>query len=353
MRIELPRGSVTGIVTVVPKNSLLFEDEISNFDFPSERTRKLGEVMGYKTHRVVEDGVTATDLASFGIQYLISRGLLQIQEVSAIVFVSQSPDHLIPANSHVIHGLFGFSEDVYCIDIIQGCAGYVVGLMESFGRVSGTKGKILLINADVLSQKVSKSDRNSWPLIGDAASISVIQEQEHSLPSKAIIKFSGQLRDALLIPAGGFRLPNSESTSRMIDDGTGNKRSQENLVMDGTAVFNFVQEKVPQLILDLLDYCEIELKDLDYFVFHQPNRFMLEKLEQKIKIPPHRLLKNIVENFGNSSGVSIPTAITFNLGSQLLNEKLELCLAGFGVGLTWGAIKLTLGPLDFCEIIEY
>ena len=123
--------------------------------------------------------------------------------------------------------------------------------------------------------------------------------------------------------------------------------------MDGSAVFNFVQVEVPPLIEALLSQAGVPMNAVDYFFCHQPNRFMLQKLADKMQIPYAKMPSNVVENFGNSSGVTIPTVITFNMKERLLKEKLKVCLAGFGVGLTWCAMLLDLGFLDFNNIIEY
>jgi 3-oxoacyl-[acyl-carrier-protein] synthase-3 len=340
------------MLTVVPSNTLDFFEEMEAFNFPIARSQKLAEVMGFSKHRVVVEGKTSVDLAKVGLEYLFENGLLDKSEVSGIIFVTQSPDHFIPANSHIIHGLFNFSEDVFCLDVTQGCAGFIVGLVEAFMQITSGGGKIVLINADTLSSKVSKQDRNSWPLIGDAAAITVIERTNHDSETKAIVKFRGSGRDALQIPAGAFREPASDLTKIQRDDGTGNFRSRENLIMNGTAIFNFVQENIPPLIDELIQYSGISKNEFDYFVFHQPNKFMLEKLAQKLDVPQGKVIMNVVESFGNSSGVTIPLALTHNLSNSLTSTNLRLCLAGFGVGLTWGAIDIQVSRLDFCELIE-
>jgi 3-oxoacyl-[acyl-carrier-protein] synthase-3 len=122
--------------------------------------------------------------------------------------------------------------------------------------------------------------------------------------------------------------------------------------MNGSAVFNFVQVEVPPMIESLLSFASTSMEDVDWFLFHQPNRFMLEKLADKMKVPYTKMPMNVVEHFGNSSGVTIPIATTFNLGNRLTTEHFRVCLAGFGVGLTWSSMLMPLGGLDFCKMIE-
>ena len=164
---------------------------------------------------------------------------------------------------------------------------------------------------------------------------------------------NGKNASALQIPAGGAKLPNSIETAEMYEDVHGNFRSKDHLCMKGDEVFNFVQTEVPLLIDEVIRLAKIDKKEIDYFMFHQPNKFMLKKLLDKIEITEDRAPTNIVENYGNSSGVTIPLAITHNISKKLEQNELNVCLSGFGVGLTWTSIIMKMGPLEFCKQINY
>ena len=142
-----------------------------------------------------------------------------------------------------------------------------------------------------------------------------------------------------------------EKASKMIEDEAGNFRSKENLVMRGDDVFNFVQREVPPMIHTLLNSANINKDEVDWYMFHQPNKFMLNKLADAIGIPKEKMPTNIVENFGNSSGVTVPLNISYNLGETLIKETKKICLAGFGVGLTWSSILMNIGTLKFNKVI--
>ena len=139
----------------------------------------------------------------------------------------------------------------------------------------------------------------------------------------------------------------------MSEDADGNLRSLDNLVMDGSAVFNFVQVEVPPMIEEILHTADKKVEDVDVFLFHQPNRFMLEKLASRIGVPLDKMPTNVVEHFGNSSGVTIPIALAFNLSEKITSEGLYACLSGFGVGLTWSSMLMRLGPMQFCDMITF
>jgi len=345
---------ISGILTVLPANERSFLDDMKAFDFPEAKSLKLKLVMGFDKHRLVTDETCVSDLSVFGMRYLFDRGLLQPGAIDALILITQSPDYIMPPTSSVIQGRLGLKQDMLCLDINQGCAGFVVGLLQAFLLLEQESvRKVVVINADVLSRRVSPKDKNSYPLIGDAAAITVVERTPDSGSIHANLKMDGTRYDALMIPAGGFRLPSTPATAALETVGENNWRSKDHLAMNGTAVFNFVQTEVPPLIDALLLAAGLTRDEVDYFMFHQPNRFMLEKLADKMGVPYERMPNNIVEHFGNASGATIPTNVTFNLGKCLKERSLRLCFSGFGVGLTWAAMVMSVGPLAFCDTIDY
>lgn len=345
---------ISGILTILPKRAIKFEDEIENYNFSPAKCMKLKLAMGYKEHRIAELGQTSVDFAIHGMQYLFDKGLLHKEDIDAILFVSQSPDYIMPPSSNIIQGHFGIKQDCVCIDISQGCAGFEIGLIQSFMLLDQPAiNKVVLLNAEVLSSRTSRRDRNSWPLAGDAAAVTVVEKSDGNSTIYANIKMDGTGAFALTIPAGGFRMPSTAETAVMEQDAAGNWRSKDNLVMQGDDVFNFVQREVPPMIEHLFEQSGVDRNEVDWYMFHQPNKFMLHKLADKLGVPHEKMPANIVENFGNASGVTVPTCICYNLGDQLVFGSMKLCLAGFGVGLTWSSLMMDFENLQFCKIIEY
>lgn len=354
MNLVFHRKRISGVLVVVPQGERIFAEEMKNFNFPEARSLKLMEVMGFDRRRVVEPGVCVSDLAEFGLRRLFESGDLKREEIDAVVLVTQTPDHFVPPTSSILHGRLGLKQDIICLDLSQACAGFVIGLMQAFMLLDQESiKKVVLVNGDVLSRKTSPKDRNIHPLVGDAVSIVVVERDANDSIIHAGIKMDGSRAGALTVPAGGLRLPSSPETARLEDVGDNNLRAKDHLFMDGAAIFNFVQTEVPPLIEDLLARSGVARDEVDYFLCHQPNRFMLQKLADKMKVPHDKMPNNIVERFGNNSGVSIPTVIAHSLGARLLTEQFRVCLAGFGAGLTWSAMLLMLGPLAFNQIVEF
>ena len=354
MRLFFKNKKISCVLSVLPENEIAFEDEIGNYNFSVNQSLKLKYVMGYDKKRVVLDGVTSSDLCISGVEYLINEGVIKKNEIDAIVFISQSPDYIMPPTSNIIQGKLKLKEDVICLDINQGCAGYIIGLIQSFMLLEqGAINKVVLLNADVLSPKVSKKDRNSNPLIGDGAAVTIVEKSTEETNIFCSLKMNGAGAFALNIPAGGAKLPISEETSLLVEDANGNLRSKNHLVMKGDEVFNFVQSEVPGLVNDVLEYSKLDKDEIDFYLFHQPNKFMLNKLADKIGVDRAKMPANIVENFGNASGATIPINIAFNVSEETKEKSLKVCLSGFGVGLTWGAIIMDINKNTYIKTINY
>lgn len=354
MNFVFRRKRISGILTVVPARERTFLEEMKNYNASEARSLKLKEVMGYDRRRLVEPGVCVSDLAVFGLKSLFDRGWLKPEEIDALLVATMSPDHFMPPTSNIIQGRLGLKQDMFCLDMNQACAGFVLGLVEACMLLEQESvRKVVLINGDVLSRKTSPKDRNIFPLVGDAVSITVVERDSEDSTIHASVKMDGSRGEALTIPAGGLRLPSSPETAVMEDVGDNNLRAKDHLRMDGTAIFNFVQTEVPPLIEGLLGNAGVPMDSVDYFLCHQPNRFMLQKLADKMKVPYAKMPNNVVEHFGNSGGATIPTAVAYNLAYRMKKEQSLVCLAGFGGGLVWASMLMRLGRLSFCELIDF
>jgi len=344
---------ITGLLGILPENEYFFDDEINNYSFPVKQSLRLKRVMGFNKHRLAKPTSRASDFCICGLNYMFENNLIKKDEVGAIIAVTLSPDYFLPQISNIIQGKCSLPADVICLDIAQGCCGFLIGLMQAAMLLEHIPDKkALIFNTDILSHKVSKQDRNDFPLIGDATTITVVENNELSSDIYYTMYMDGEKRNALIIPAGGYKMPSTQKTGEMYDMGDGNFRSLDNLHMDGSAIFNFIQTKVPSLIEENLKFSNISKEKIDYFLFHQPNKFMLKKLGEKLEISEEKLFMNLVENYGNPSGASIPLVALYNLSEKLIVNKYKCCLSAFGSGLAWGSAIMDIGNLKFCKIIE-
>lgn len=353
MKMTFQGKKVTSILGILPGQVGYFDDEASNYTFPVSQTLRLKRVMGFDKHRVSKESTTVSDFAVHGLNFMFDNGWIQREEIGALIVVTLCPDFFVPHISNIVQGKCGLSHETVCLDIAQGCCGYIVGLMEAFLFLEHIKDKkVVLVNGDVLLHKISKQDRNEYPVMGDAAAISIIENDKSNGKIWLDLRMDGGRGDVLKIPAGGFRMPSTPETARMKDSGDGNVRSLDQMYMDGTEVFNFTMREVPPLIRDIYEEAGGDMAATDYFLFHQPNRFMLKKLSQKLDIPEDKIPMNLVENIGNPSGASIPLVTAFNLRDEFLEKAYQCCLVGFGSGVACGAILMDFGGFEHCEFLE-
>ena len=343
---------IASMLGILPETIGYFDDEVDNYSFPAKQTMRLKKVMGYNQHRLAKETTTVSDFAVYGLKYMLDNDWLKREDIGAVVTVTLCPDHFVPHISNIVQDKCDLDTDVVCYDIAQGCCGFLVGLSQACMLLEHLEDKkVVLINGDVISHKVSKRDRNDFPLIGDGCAITVI---ENGGDDEIYYEMhtDGKRADALKIPAGAFRMPSTPETAVMTDQGDGNFRSLDNICMDGSGVFNFVQIEVPPMLEGAFSREGKSVEDFDWFLFHQPNRFMLQKLAEKARLPKEKLPMNLVENFGNSSGASIPLTAVYNCKEDLLNKDNKCCLSAFGSGLAWGVVFMNLGNLKHCEMLE-
>jgi 3-oxoacyl-[acyl-carrier-protein] synthase-3 len=238
------------------------------------------------------------------------------------------------------------------IDINLGCSGYVYGLAVAYSMVANSEvRKLLLLNGESITRSVSQRDKTTGLLFGDSGTATLLEKTANAGSSVFSLFSDGGRGQMIMAPAGGYRNPSSESTvvERRYQDGS--IRSEEHTVMDGAGVFSFVISDVYKDIAEILARTKSDPSSIDYFVFHQANRFATEHLRKKLKISSDKVPYSLDE-FGNTSGPSIPLTMVTRLASALRQRRLNLLLAGFGVGLSWGTAVLATDRVHVCDLVE-
>lgn len=348
MKLDFKGKKISGVLSVLPENEYLFEDETA--DPEDVKNRRLKRIIGFGARRRVKGTTTLSDMLLYGADYLLEHGKIKKEEIGAIVVSTLSPDYFLPQVSSILQGEMGLGSDVYCVDIMQACAGYVVGLIQAFMLLEhlGDK-KVLVCTGEIFNRKSDENEpKFAHPSFGgDIANISVVENSGDGNKIYASMYNDGLQREALIIHDGGFKNP---MTPEKIALQTNNIPCL-GVSMDGTGVFNFVQKEVPPAIDELLGMAGKQTGDIDYFLFHQPNKFMLQKLAEKMGVPYEKLPMDITEKLGNSDSGTIPAVMTTDVAGDLLAKNNHCCLSGFGGGLTWASIVMDIGSLDFCENI--
>ena len=346
---------ISSIYSVIPQNEADFMDEASNYSFSESQMKKLKKVMGFDKRRVAIEGETVGDYAIYGIRQMLNDGVFREEEIGAIIVTTTSPDYFIPPLSNLIQGEFDFNLDTVCIDISQGCCGYIVGLNYAFMTLEHMqKKKVLLVSGDLLSFKVSKRDRASRPITGDAVTISVIENSEETGSIYSALKNNGKAAFSVYIPAGGTKIPITLETIEEKEDEFGNWRGLQHLCMQGDLVFNFIINDTPIMMEEVLMMANEDINNIDYFICHQSSCFTLKKLRERLNVPKEKLPLDIVPIYGNSSSATIPITLTHHY-SDMFGEKesQKVMFAAFGTGLSLGCVLMNVSKFDHCKFVEY
>jgi 3-oxoacyl-[acyl-carrier-protein] synthase-3 len=354
MKCVFRNKKISAIVTVVPKEEYRFDEEYPVFKLTPEKAKRFKKMMSLDRHRIAPPEVCSSDLCIYGAQRLLDQGIVKKEDVGAIIFVSQTPDYFMPPTSNVIQGRLGLCHDVLCLDINQGCAGFLVGLMQAFLMLEiEAIPKVLLLCGDTCSKQMDRCNRVSYPLVGDAGSAIIVERSTEENPIYTALKNDGSRHKALMVPAGAYRNPSSAETLQLREVEEGLLQNQEHIHMDGAAIFNFTMEDVPPQVEEILTFSGNTRESIEYFLFHQPNPFILTQMADKMKIPRAKLPNNIVSLYGNCSSATTPLNIAYNCGEQLTQKRLRVCVSGFGVGLTWISMVMDMGPMPVCRVVDY
>ena len=343
---------ITGILTLLPETEYTFEEDMQYNNLTEKQNRKLQKTMGYDRHKIFKSNTCVSDVATYGLEYLFENNLLRKEDISAIILATSTPDYLFPGTSYIIMEQANIPSNVFCLDLNQQCAGYVNGLFQSFMLLNNDNmKKVILITGDVLARNPDRSNTSGYPLSGDAICISIIENCKKNLPIYTHTIIDAKNYDALVLPSLGFRVNTAEEIEKFSSEKYGFNKNMQSVHMDGQAVFQYVMQDVPGYINESLKYANLDKDDLDYYFFHQPNKFMVDKLTQKIDVPKEKVPSNVVTYYGNSSSSTIPVCISHNVQNEIKLNTYKSMLSGFGAGLTYASIIMDIGEFDFCEMV--
>lgn len=306
-------------------------------DFPEWSVEKIADKVGVNERRVVVDE-TATDLAICASEKLFEKGSVRKEDIDFVLFCTQSPDYKLPSSACIIQDRLGLSTKCGAFDFNLGCSGYEYGLAIAKGLITaGVASNVLLLTGETYNKYIHPKDKGNRTIFGDGASATVVSTDGFAEIGEFSLGTDGSGAKNLIVKTSGARCP--EKCNDLSFDEGGNPISSDHLFMDGQEIFMFTLMKVPKMVKDVLAKNTLQKEDIDLFVFHQANKYMLEHLRKKLKIDESKFFVNLA-NIGNTVSSTIPIALCDARERGIL--KGNLLLAGFGVGLSWGATILKI-----------
>ncbi|MBQ6078702.1 MAG: ketoacyl-ACP synthase III [Muribaculaceae bacterium] len=317
---------------------------------PDEEIEKVIDNIGIVERRIAADDVTASDLCFKAAQQLMHDNDINPESIDVLLFMSQTPDYRIPATSCILQHRLGLPKSTLCFDISLGCSGYIFALSTAFAYASMDGiNRVLLLDGETFSKIVNRKDKVDWPLYGDAGTATLIEKGDFG-DSSFFLNTDGSGEDDLKIHAG-FRNPITPDSCVEREREDGNIRTDLEVFMDGMDVFNFAISKVPKSVKEVVNRAGKTIDDIDYLVFHQSNRFMMDFFVKKLKISPEKV-PYCISKYGNTSSSSVPLTISSELSDRLDGDK-TIVMSGFGAGLSWGSALIQTRDCKVSPVIEY
>lgn len=315
---------IKDIVSYLP-SAVVSNDQIAEL-FPDWPAAKIREKTGIEVRHVAGVDETAADFAARAATPLIEQ---YGTDYDWLLFCTQSPDYLLPTTACVLQHRLGLPTTCAALDFSLGCSGYIYGLSLAQSLISsGQARRVLLLTGDTYTKLLDPSDKGTRTIFGDAGSATILDAASVHRLHSFVLGTDGRGEKELIVAAGGARHPKCEAP-------VPGQPNPACLFMNGPEIFNFTLKAVPKLVTQVLSKTNLALDDIDFFVFHQANGFMLEHLRRKMGIPEAKFALHFA-HCGNTVSSTIPIVLERLIGEGRLKPGMKLLLAGFGVGFSWG-----------------
>lgn len=333
------KASIKGISYYLPEKVLTNEDLLAFF--PNWDGEKVYNKVGVKERHIAADGETATDLAEKAAKKLFREYGIDPAEIDFLLLCTQSPDYRLPSSACILQDRLGIPTSAGALDFDLGCSGCIYGMAVAKGLISaGIATNVLLLTAETYCKYLHADDVSNRSIFGDGAAACLITSEDGIMElTDFVLGTDGSGADKLILKTGGARQKDPTGLSSTDDDGHVNR--EDFLYMNGSAIFNFTLDAVPTMMSNLLAKAGLEKDSIDFFVFHQANKFMLNTIRKICGIDKAKFYIDI-EKTGNTVSSTVLIGLKECLEANILHKDMTVMIAGFGVGLSYGAAILKL-----------
>ena len=324
----MPRAVIAAIEYYLPDSELT--NERLAVEFPEWGAEKIAEKTGIHTRHIAAPGELSSDLAAAAARKLFAMGVVGPKEIDFVLLCTQTPDFALPTTACLLQHRLGIPTTAGALDFNLGCSGFVYGLSLAKGLIETDQARrVLLLTAETYSKLLDPKDKTVRTIFGDAgaATLVIADDAERVYIGPFVFGTDGAGGENLVCHRGGFRGAKAEAA--------GHKA----LWMNGPEIFNFTLKVVPDAVRRVLSRAGLTQGDVDLFVFHQANRYMLEHLRKKLGVSPEKFVVSM-ERLGNTVSCTIPIALREAQSAGRLQSGARVMLVGFGVGYSWGAAML-------------
>ena len=307
-------------------------------EFPEWTVEKVASKVGIHQRHIAPAEETAGDMAMKAAEKLFAEHQQERSDVDFVLLCTQSPDYFLPSTACILQDKLGLRQDIGAFDVNLGCSGFVYGLSVAKGVIAaGIAKNVLLLTSETYTKYLHPKDKGNRTIFGDAASAILVSTTGFAEIGDFVLGTDGSGYEQLIVKSGASRMPQVLNDVQF--DENSNPTSSDHLFMNGPDIFTFTIERAPTMVHDLLEKSGLTKDDINLFIPHQANLYILEFLRKKMKIEKEKYYINLA-NFGNTVSSTIPIALYEAKQGGLLQGNI--LLAGFGVGLSWGGVILKI-----------
>lgn len=327
-------GAKISAIGIYLPEFVLTNEQLAN-EFGRWEPGKIESKLGIKERHVAASNETAGDLAYHAAHKVLEN--YDKGKIDMLVLCTQSPDYFLPTTACVLQDRLGLRTDLCAYDFNLGCSGFIYGLAMAKSFINtGMASNVLLITSETYSKHIHPQDLALKTIFGDAAAAIIIESTDQEHIFEFILGTDGKGMNNLIVPNGCLRNAYTPAAEEKISE-AGDIYTDNNLFMNGPEIFNFTIEAVPIAVEQCLNKNKMSLNEIDYVIFHQANKYMIEYLRKKIGIPKENFYTNMLLT-GNTVSATIPIAYSDAVENCKIVKGNKVLLCGFGVGYSWGAV---------------
>jgi 3-oxoacyl-[acyl-carrier-protein] synthase-3 len=328
---------IRGISYYLPERVVTNDDLVK--DFPEWDVEKVYNKVGVKERHLAGEAETASDLAEKAALKLFEEYQVYPSDIDFLLLCTQSPDYRLPSTACILQDRLGIPTSAGAFDYDLGCSGCIYGMAVAKGLIAaGLASNVLLLTAETYTKYLHPDDKSNRTIFGDGAAACLISKEKGLAEiGDFVFGTDGSGADNLIVKTQGARC--RECTGLSTEDDDGHINREDYLYMNGSAIFNFTLEQVPPMMKQLLEKSGLEKDEIDYFVFHQANKYMLSTLRKICGIPKDRFHIDL-EHTGNTVSSTVLIGLKDCLGKGLIDSGKKVMICGFGVGLSYASALL-------------
>lgn len=307
-------------------------------EFPEWSVDKVAEKVGVNYRHIAAQNETAGDMAEKAAKKLFTEYSIDPKSIDFLLLCTESPDYFLPPTACILQNKLGIPTSAGAFDYNLGCSGCVYGFAIAKGLIAaGITKNVLLLTAETYNKYLHPQDKSNRSIFGDGAAACLISTDGIAEIGDFVLGTDGSGADTLILKKGAAR--QSEANGKESEDDDGHIRRDDYLYMNGGAVFNFTLDIVPRMMEQVLQKNNLVKEDVDYYVFHQANKFMLSTIRKICALPKNNFYINLSET-GNTVSSTVIIALKDCLDNKIIQPGMRVMISGFGVGLSWGGTIL-------------